>query len=175
MYVLPEEKAGARAPADWKRRNREEKRRLVRTGRSHAILVYDRSAPVGWCQYGPREELPRIDAGKFYRKLPSPDARAPLWRITCFFVERGHRRKGVAKAALAAALDSISRKGGGVVEAYPAVSERMASVPEWLWFGTPGMFRTHGFKAVTPLGSSRLLMRATIRASGGGRTRAVTR
>lgn len=49
---------------EWKRVNRKDKRALVRKGRSHAILVYDGKTPVGWCQYGTRDELPRIDAGR---------------------------------------------------------------------------------------------------------------
>ena len=42
--------------------NRKYKRNLVKKGRSHAALVYDGDTPVGWCQYGPSDELPRIDS-----------------------------------------------------------------------------------------------------------------
>jgi hypothetical protein len=42
-------------------RNRREKRDLVERGHAHGILVYANGEPVGWCQYGPREELPRIN------------------------------------------------------------------------------------------------------------------
>lgn len=35
-------------------------------------------------------------------------------RITCFFVGRTHRRRGVADAALTGALDEIGRLGGGL-------------------------------------------------------------
>lgn len=142
--------------------NRRDKAKLVREGRSHAILVYDGDTPVGWCQYGPREELPRVDAGRGYRKVGPPMSDEKLWRITCFFVDRAYRGKGVAKFALKAALESIRKQGGGVVEAYPVVSQKMAAVPEWRWFGTPGMFRKEGFRDVAPLGTSGLLMRKTI-------------
>ncbi len=146
---------------DLVRRNRKEKERYVREGRAHAILVYDGRSPVGWCQYGPKEELPRIDRGRFYRKLKQPSG-GRLWRITCFFVDRRHRKKGVARAGLAAALASIGTQGGGTVEAYPVVSKKMAAVPEWLWFGTPRMFEREGFSRVAPLGTSRVLMRKEI-------------
>jgi GNAT superfamily N-acetyltransferase len=77
-----------------------------------------------------RDELPRIDAGRDYRKVaPAPEIRT-LWRVTSFFVDRDHRGQGVAQVALRAALDSIGKKGGGIVEAYPVVSPRMAAVPE---------------------------------------------
>ena len=150
----------SRAAAEAK--NRRDKRALIRAGRSHAVLVYDGGIPVGWCQYGTADELPRIDAGRGYRKIGRPHVDARLWRITCFFVDRAHRGQGVAKIALHAALESIARQGGGIVEAYPVVSERMAAVPEWRWFGTPGMFRKEGFRRIAPLGTSGVLMRRTV-------------
>jgi GNAT superfamily N-acetyltransferase len=143
--------------------NRRDKARLVRGGHAHAILVYEGKAPVGWCQYGPREELPRVDAGRGYRKVGPPAGEERVWRITCFFVDRDHRGKGVATIGLRAALESIKKRGGGIVEAFPVVSQRMAAVPEWRWFGTKRMFEREGFAAVAPLGTSGLLMRKTIR------------
>ncbi len=142
--------------------NRRTKETLVRQGRSHAILVFDDETPIGWCQYGVKDELPRIDAGRGYRKVEPEVGAEKLWRITCFFVDKEHRGKGVAKIALHAALESIKKKGGGIVEAYPVVSKKMAAVPEWRWFGTPSMFRREKFKPVAPLGTSGLLMRRTI-------------
>ncbi len=142
--------------------NRKDKEALVRESRAHAILVYDGKSPIGWCQYGKREELPRIDARRTYREATVPDQTETLWRITCFFVAKGHRGKGVAKFALHAALASIRRQGGGTVEAFPVVSEKMAAVPEWRWFGTLGMFRREGFKTIAPLGTSGVLVRKTI-------------
>ncbi|TMI28296.1 GNAT family N-acetyltransferase [Candidatus Bathyarchaeota archaeon] len=145
-----------------KAKNRRDKAALVRASRSHAILVYDGEKTVGWCQYGVKDELPRIDAGRNYRKVAPPVEAEKLWRITCFFVDKDYRGKGVAKLALKAALDSIKKQGGGVVEAYPVVSEKMAAVAEWRWFGTPSMFRGEHFRTVAPLGSSGVLMRKTI-------------
>ncbi len=159
-------------------RNKTDKETLVRQGRSHAVLVYDGRTLVGWCQYGSREELPRIDAGRNYKRLvasknkyeppnfyrevepPSPDKK--LWRITCFFVDKQYRGKGVARTALKAALESIRKHGGGIVEAYPVVSKKLAANPEWMWFGSPSMFRRERFKPVAPLGTSYSLMRRTI-------------
>lgn len=144
------------------RRNRKDKKTLVRQGRSHAILVYEGKTAVGWCQYGSQDELPRIDARRTYRKVAPPAKDADLWRITCFFVDPKRRGRGIAKVALKAALESIQKQGGGIVEAYPVVSAKMAAVPEWRWFGTPGMFRKEGFRTVARLGTSGVLMRKVI-------------
>jgi hypothetical protein len=65
----------------------------------------------------------RIQSRAAYEKgrTASPD-----WRIGCCYVGKGHRRQGVATAALAGAVDLIAGLGGGTVEGYP---EDADSVP----------------------------------------------
>ena len=135
--------------------NRRDKKAGVQQGRSHGILVYAGGHPVGWCQFGPRVELPRIDAGRLYRKLTLPDADGKLWRITCFFVDRDWRHKGVAGVALRAALEAIRKGDGRVVEAYPATSTKAVGI----WFGTVQMFERERFKTVSRLGRSSVVVR----------------
>jgi GNAT superfamily N-acetyltransferase len=96
--------------------NRAEKQQLVAAGRAHAALVYDGEDCVGWCQFGPTAELPRIKSARAYEAGLEA---LPDWRITCFFVARKYRGKGVAAAALQGALAEIARLGGGTVESYP--------------------------------------------------------
>jgi ribosomal protein S18 acetylase RimI-like enzyme len=141
-------------PASWESRNRKDHKALVGRRRSHGILVYAGKEAVGWCQYGPAGELTRIDSGRNYRKLKLPGAHK-LWRITCFFVDREFRHKGVAELALRGALAAIERRGGGVVEAYPATNPNAVA----LWFGTVGMFRRERFRKVAVLGASNVVMR----------------
>lgn len=143
---------------------------LTREGRAHGILVYSGSEPIGWCAYGRKEEFPRIDRGRRYRKLPPPPE--GVWRIPCFVVAVGHRRQGVATAALRAALESIRTQGGGPVEAYPVGEPTHGSTS--LWFGTVPMFEREGFRKVTPLGAS-VLMRKVVRPAGGARIRRAAR
>ncbi len=96
--------------------NRSGKECRVAEGRAHAALVYDGAACVGWCQFGPPDELPRIKHRRAYLEGLGVPAD---WRITCFFVDRKHRGQGVAAAALEGALHEIARLGGGTVESYP--------------------------------------------------------
>src|SRR5688572_657091 len=97
--------------------NHREKAALLRAHRAHGVLVYADGVPVGWCQYGRRDELPALDRrrGRFAKPrdtgLPAED-----WRITCFVVAKKWRRRGVATTALRAALAAIRRRGGGIVE-----------------------------------------------------------
>jgi len=141
--------------------NRSEKECRVREGRAHAALVYDGSLCVGWCQFGPTDELPRIKHKRAY--LDGLEA-LPHWRITCFFVDRGRRRGGVAAAALAGALDEIARLGGGTVESYPEAVENGRSVSSsFLHNGTVAMFERHGFERTRRLGKHRWVVATEVR------------
>ena len=145
-------------PEARRARNRLDKRALVEKGCAHGVLVYSDGEPVGWCQYGPREELPRVENRAGYGKLvPEEDSRR-VWRITCFVVDKRYRRSGVASTALRAALDAIKSKGGGLVEAYPIA--RWAAYTKY--FGTASMFQKEGFETVAPFGKSNLLMRRAV-------------
>jgi GNAT superfamily N-acetyltransferase len=123
-------------------RRRVLKDQRVRSGRAHAALVYDGEACVGWCQFGPTEELPRIKSAKSYsdglQELPD-------WRITCFFVGRTHRHQGVAEVALQGALDEIARLGGGVVESYPEDTAERKVSGSFLNNATLQLFERNGF------------------------------
>jgi len=131
--------------------HRADKERLVREGRAHAALVYDGADAVGWCQFGPTAELPRIKHGRAYRE---GQAQLPDWRITCFFVDRDHRKRGVADAALKGALAEIGRLGGGVVESYPQDAEGRRISSSFLHNGTLALFERHGFAPTRRLGKN---------------------
>lgn len=155
MYYQRSGPTPGKTVEEWERSNRSEKRKLVAADAAHGVLVYHAGRAVGWCQFGPAGELPRIDASRNYRNLHPSGPRGTLWRITCFFVDKEFRRAGVASFALNAALESIRRHGGGTVEAYPVTKRNAVNI----WFGTENMFRKHGFRAVGGLGNSGLLMR----------------
>jgi len=103
--------------------NRAAKQEHVRKKTVHQVLVYEGDECVGWCQYGPPAELPNIKNPRAYNEGLTED---PDWRIGCIFTGKGHRREGVARAAVAAALAAIQEAGGGLVEAYPEQVEGRA-------------------------------------------------
>jgi GNAT superfamily N-acetyltransferase len=152
-----------RTRAERSVRNRREKRELVESGCAHGILVYAEGEPVGWCQYGPREELPRIDSTRKYRGLAPKDGTERLWRITCFAVLKKWRRRGVASAALKAALEAIINKGGGLVEAYPITRWESYAFGNESTHGTASMFKKAGFEIAAPFGTTRFSTHALMR------------
>jgi GNAT superfamily N-acetyltransferase len=132
--------------------NRSGKESRIREGRAHAALVYDGTTCVGWCQFGPTEELPRIKNQRAYREGLKA---LPDWRITCFFVDKSCRGKGVASLALEGALQEIGRLGGGTVESYPDDMEGRSISASFLHNGTVSMFERQGFQRTRRLGKSR--------------------
>jgi GNAT superfamily N-acetyltransferase len=152
--------------ADRSVRNKRAKKELVERGRSHGILVYTGGEPVGWCQYGPSDELSRIDESRGYRALAPARDTKPLWRITCFVVDKKQRRRGIASVALKAALEAIEKSGGGLVEAFPITHWRPGTFGNQSTHGTATMFEKEGFKIVAPFAKTvhrtNVLMRRTV-------------
>jgi GNAT superfamily N-acetyltransferase len=139
--------------------NRAEKEALVHQGRAQAALVYDGADCVGWCQYGPPVELPRIKNATAYRAAaPTPAD----WRITCFFTGKSHRGKGVGRAALHGALDQIARLGGGEVEGFPEDTEGRKASPAFLFNGSLAMFEATGFARLNQIGKHKWLVRLSL-------------
>ena len=112
---------------------------------------------VAWCQYGTPEELPNIHHRKEYEAaLDKP----PDYRITCIFVDKKHRRKGVTAAALSGAVDLIAQAGGGVVEGYPHdTGGQKVSV---LYNGTRSLYERAGFSYLRPKGQRNCVMRRVV-------------
>jgi GNAT superfamily N-acetyltransferase len=137
--------------------NRALKQRLVEEGRAHAALVFDGDEAVAWAQYGPPDELPNIHHRKEYEATLDE---LPDYRITCIFVDKRYRRKGVTEAALRGALALIAQAGGGVVEGYPHDTEgKKISV---LYNGTRTLYERAGFSYVRPKGQRNCVMRRSV-------------
>jgi GNAT superfamily N-acetyltransferase len=143
--------------------NRALKQRLVAEGRAHAALVLDGDQAVAWCEYGSPGELPSIYHRKEYEAGLD---RLPDYRITCFFVDRGHRRRGMSRLALRGALDLIAEAGGGIVEGYPQdVTGRNVSA-SFLYNGTRTLFEQEGFTYDRPKGKGHCVMTRTVEPAG---------
>ncbi|MGI9075180.1 MAG: GNAT family N-acetyltransferase [Bryobacteraceae bacterium] len=100
-----------------------EKREHSSRGDAHTgYLSTQNGEPVGWCQYGPAEELPRIDNSRKYRGLAPEVGTERLWRITCFLVDKKYRRRGIASAALKAALKSIRKREAAWLRPIPSLA-----------------------------------------------------
>ena len=142
--------------------NRALKKRLVREGRAHAALVFDGSVAVAWCQFGSPQELPNMKHRKEYEAALES---LPDFRLTCFFVDKRYRRRGVSALALQGALDLIAKAGGGVVEAYPQDTGGKKITASFLYSVTRSLFEQAGFSYVRPKGKNHTVMRKAVKAA----------
>ena len=69
----------------------------------------------------------------------------PAYRLTCIFVDRDYRRKGLAAVAVRGALDLIAKAGGGVVEGYPHDLQGETVRSQFLYSATRSLFEEVGF------------------------------
>jgi GNAT superfamily N-acetyltransferase len=142
--------------------NRDAKRAHVERGTVHQVLVYADDGCVGWCQYGTPAELPNIKNPRAYAKDLGG---LPDWRIGCIFTDKRHRGRGVARAAVAAALAAIGEAGGGTVEAYPEqVEGRPPQRGSYLHTGPEALFEELGFARDRRIAKWRWVMRLTVAA-----------
>ena len=70
------------------------------------------------CSVAPRPEFSRILRSPKLRPAGAEESPG-VWSIVCFFIDREHRRTGVAGTLLEAAVSWAREQGAEVVEAYP--------------------------------------------------------
>ncbi len=130
-------------------------KKLVASGRAHGVLAFIGDAPVGWCAFGPREDFPRVSTVRAYKDTETPPG---LWSINCFYIDKDHRGRGVARALLAAALAACKRHGAAVVEGYPVDAAKKLGAA-FAWTGPRSIFDERGFTAVPTPPTAKPLVR----------------
>jgi GNAT superfamily N-acetyltransferase len=115
---------------------------------SHSVppgfLAYLDGEPSGWCGVSVRTETPRLRRS---RTIPAID-NAPVWSIGCFKVRVGYRRRGVARALLAAVVEAAREAGAPGVEAYPIDPGDRRADTGFSFVGIASMFDAAGFRRV---------------------------
>jgi len=145
----------------------EQKACRVRAGTAHAALVYHQAQCVGWAQYGPPDELPRIKHRRAYEQGQPAGQAPPDWRITCLFVDKAWRGQGVSLAAVQGALALIAAAGGGRVESYPQDTAGTRTSPGFLHNGTVAVFEAAGFVRERAIGQHHWVVRRDVAPENG--------
>ncbi len=113
---------------------------------------------VGWCALAPREEYVRLASARSLKPIDD----TPVWSVTCFYVARGHRGRGVTVALLKAAGAFAARHGGRMLEGYP--NQPTGRWPDaYAYHGTVSAFARAGFREVKRVSATRRIMRRAIR------------
>lgn len=106
--------AGTTAPVGEPARCEMERR--TRAGEVSGVLAFVDRELAGWCAVDPRRAIPGHDV----TQAGAGDAGAGVWSIHCVWVRPEHRRRGVARALVEAAMELAAKAGAALLEAYPA-------------------------------------------------------
>jgi GNAT superfamily N-acetyltransferase len=148
----------AESDAGWGEGNKAYLRAQVDASARLGLLAVEDGEPLGWVAVAPRPTYPRLVTSKITRSDAGPDT----WSVTCFFVHRTARGRGLAATLLDAAVDHARSHGAAAVEGHPVDTEGQRRGSGDLYHGTLAMFVAAGFDLVERRSTRRALVRRTL-------------
>jgi GNAT superfamily N-acetyltransferase len=142
--------------------NRRRLMRIVKGGSEPGVIAYAGRGPVGWCAVAPRRDYQALGRSRVLKPIDDE----PVWSISCLFVHRGWRRKGLSAALLEAAAGHAARHGARIVEGYPVIPYAGSAPAAFLWTGTPKAFERAGFLEAHRWSKGRPIYRKSVGARG---------
>jgi GNAT superfamily N-acetyltransferase len=88
--------------------------------------------------------------------------------VSCLFVARAYRRKGLSVALIRAAVRFAAGHGARIVEGYPVIPYSDSMPGPFAWTGTYAAFQAAGFTEAGRHSPKRPIMRTPARARGAG-------
>ena len=135
--------------------NRRNMKAIVESGNIPGILAYSGDDAVGWCSIAPREDFSTLARSRILK----PVDEQPVWSVVCFFIARGHRRKGLTVELLKAAVEYARSNGARIVEGYPVDPKDSKSPDVFVYTGLASAFKQAGFTEVLRRSETRPIMR----------------
>ena len=139
-------------------KNKRALEKLISSGEKPGILAYHDGEPIAWCAIAPRKNYVYLERS---RVLKPVDDR-PVWSVSCLFVTKPYRRRGVSAHLLRAAVEMVAKRGARIVEGYPTEPTMQKTPDPFLWLGLPASFRKAGFQEVARRSPSRPIMRRVV-------------
>ena len=136
--------------------NRELFYQLVKNKEPLGVIAFEDGKPIGWCSISPGEKLIRLENSKLFKRIDD----TPVWSITCLFIKKEYRKKGISSMLIKEASIYAFLKGAKVIEAYPVISIKNKMIPDvFAYYGLENAFKKAGFKKVKQASENRLIMR----------------
>lgn len=130
-------------------------RLLVEQNEKVGILAYIDGKPIGWCAVAPREAYLRLENSKVWKRIDN----VPVWAITCFFIAKPYRRKGISLELVKGAINYCQANNVKVIEGYPVVPYAKSIPDAFAWTGIPNVFEKAGFVVAERRSPSKPIMR----------------
>jgi GNAT superfamily N-acetyltransferase len=146
---------------EWNANRGENNRRalkdVVDAGENVGVLAYAGGQAVGWCAIAPRNAYLRLreERVRIFKKVDD----LPVWTITCFYVNRHYRRKGLTLGLLRAAVEYALANGATIVEGYPVDPGEGKMSSASAYTGLLSTFEKAGFVEVLRRHDTRPIMR----------------
>lgn len=135
--------------------NRNRLRDLVLADRRPGVVGYLEGNPVAWCAVAPRAEYGFLGRSRVLAPVDDLD----VWSVSCLFVDRRFRRRGLSVRMLRAARDFATANGAEIVEGYPIepASGRLADA--FAWTGLLSAYVAAEFREVARRSPTRPIVR----------------
>jgi len=135
--------------------NRKAMQQLAKKNKPVGVLAFSDNKAVGWCAVAPRHEYTRLETSRVLKPVDDQ----PVWSISCFFIQKNFRHKGLSVLLLKAAVSFAISKGAKIIEGYP-IDTKESKLPDvFAWTGFASAFRKSGFKEVERRSETRPIMR----------------
>ncbi len=121
--------------------NKTEMQKLVKRSEHIGILAFDGVIPAAWCAVAPRERYIRLEKSRVLKPIDEK----PVWSVSCFFVAKAYRRKGVSVTLLKAAVDYAASHGATIIEGYPVEPKDNKMPDAFAWTGILSSYLKAGF------------------------------
>lgn len=131
---------------------------FVDAGTVTGLLAYLHGEVVGWIAVEPRSAYEKLAHSRTLKQVDDQE----VWSVTCFYVAKKFRKKGIAIGLLKAAVEHVRSQGGKIVEGYPIDTQKNEPAP-FIFTGTASVFRQAGFKEVARNSPTRPIYRFVIK------------
>ena len=122
---------------------------------SPGVIAYSKDKAVGWCAIAPREVYVRLETSRVLKPVDDK----MVWSVSCFFINKEYRRKGLSIQLLNAAVAFAFSQGAKVIEGYPVDPKSGKLADVFAWTGIVATFQRTGFKEVERRSEGRPIMR----------------
>lgn len=127
--------------------------------RSPGLVAFDGNNAIGWIQFAPRCEFPRLETSRILKPVDDNE----VWSVSCFLVHKTYRNQGLSLSLLSSACKHAEKHGARILEGYPVEPRKMPYPPVYAWVGFASVFRKAGFKEVARRSETRPIMRKILK------------
>ena len=128
---------------------------IINKNEPAGIIAYQNDEPIGWCAFAPREKYKRLEKSRVLKPIDDN----PVWSITCFFIKKEFRRKGLSTELLKNVIAYCKKNKIRILEGYPVVPYNNNIPAAFAWMGIPSAFEKAGFEIAARRSKSRPIMR----------------